>query len=327
MAARPLVTNLPCKDSTAAQLRSKPHTTVPRRPAYGIDTEGLSRRARDACLGAAVAVLVAAAPLEAQAYNVRLEDVESASMQAGVLAATQGRFQEAERFFNIYLQEDPASASAWSNLGNVHLSQASGDRDAGRTSLAVSDYTKAIELAPEAPVPYLNRALAVEQLGVDRAEEGSERAARQLWEGALADCDAAIQRDSREFAAWFDRGDIAMRLERYDQALTDFRTAANLAPGLAGYRLREATLLYQQGEPEEAKTMMRGIARKYPGYAEAHAALAAVQWAEGQQTVAEAEFEKATRQDSRWGSLEFIRSNTRWPPKLYTAMARFLSIV
>ena len=68
-------------------------------------------------------------------------------------------------------------------------------------------------------------------------------------------------------AAWFDRGDIAMRLERYDQALSDFRTAANLAPGLAGYRLREATLLYQQGEPEEAKTMMRGIARKYPGYA------------------------------------------------------------
>ncbi len=75
------------------------------------------------------------------------------------------------------------------------------------------------------------------------------------------------QRAPLAAAAWFDRGDIAMRLERYDQALTDFRTAANLAPGLAGYRLREATLLYQQGEPEEAKTMMRGIARKYPGYA------------------------------------------------------------
>ncbi len=68
-------------------------------------------------------------------------------------------------------------------------------------------------------------------------------------------------------AAFFDRGNIAMRLERYDQALSDFRTAANLAPGLAGYRLREATLLYQQGEPEEAKAMMRGIVRKNPRYA------------------------------------------------------------
>lgn len=54
---------------------------------------------------------------QALAENVRLEDVDSASMQAGLLAATQGRLDEAERFFRIYLQsEDPESASAYSNL-------------------------------------------------------------------------------------------------------------------------------------------------------------------------------------------------------------------
>lgn len=58
-----------------------------------------------------------AACAQALAENVRLEDVESAAMQAGLRAATQGRLDEAERFFRIYLQsEDPASASAYSNL-------------------------------------------------------------------------------------------------------------------------------------------------------------------------------------------------------------------
>lgn len=28
----------------------------------------------------------------------------------------------------------------------------------------------------------------------------------------------------------------------------------------------------------------------------------------------------------RWGSMEFIRANTRWPPALYEAMERFLAI-
>lgn len=58
-----------------------------------------------------------------------------------------------------------------------------------------------------------------------------------------------------------------MRLGRFASALEDFRTAANLAPGLAGYRLREATLLFQQGEPQSAQTMIRGLVRKYPQYA------------------------------------------------------------
>lgn len=51
------------------------------------------------------------------------------------------------------------------------------------------------------------------------------------------------------------------------QALTDFRTAANLAPGLAGYRLREATLLFQLGEPESARTMMQVLLRVLPCWA------------------------------------------------------------
>lgn len=40
------------------------------------------------------------------------------------------------------MQEDPQSASAHSNLGNVHQQQ-------GKPELAVQDYTRAVELAPQ----------------------------------------------------------------------------------------------------------------------------------------------------------------------------------
>lgn len=42
-------------------------------------------------------------------------------------------------------------------------------------------------------------------------------------------------------------GNVDMRLGDYQAALTDFKTAADLAPGLAGYRLRQATLMFQVG--------------------------------------------------------------------------------
>lgn len=56
---------------------------------------------------------------------------------------------------------------------------------------------------PQAPVPYLNRAISKETLGVRAAEEGDRLGALALWRSAAADCDAAIERDVAEFAAWW----------------------------------------------------------------------------------------------------------------------------
>jgi len=61
--------------------------------------------------------------------------------------------------------------------------------------------------------------------------------------------------------------------------------------------------------------------------AEAHAALTAVQWQLGQASKAEEHFAIATAIDSRWKRVSYIQTQTRWPPKLYLAMEKFLSIV
>ncbi len=99
----------------------------------------------------------------------------------------------------------------------------------------------------QAPVPYLNRAISKESLGVAAAARGDDPGAYALWRSALADCDAAIERDPKEFAAWFDRGNIRMRLEQWGDALTDFSTAADLAPGLPGGQPMQAWEAAQAG--------------------------------------------------------------------------------
>lgn len=153
------------------------------------------------------------------------------SVWTGLEAANERRFADAERFFQIVLKEDSNSASAWSNIGNVHLSR-------GRPIEALSDFSHAIELAPDvcgvslgnvhkavlqpglcmlvlvpdtgcadplsvhhaalpchvrdnvliswqAPVPYLNRALAKEQLGVDAEGAGSRAQAADFYKDAI----------------------------------------------------------------------------------------------------------------------------------------------
>jgi len=271
---------------------------------------------RLAALSAAAALVAGLAAGPAAAENVRLQDVESPTLRAGLEAATQGRLEAAERLFNVYLLEEPASASATSNLGNVHLQQ-------GLPALAEADFTRAIELAPGAPVPYLNRAIAREQLGLDAADPA---AAARLWAAAIADCDAAIERDPREFAAWFDRGNVQMRVGDYPGALLSFKQAAELAPGLAGYRLRYSTLLFQEGDGDAARRQMRGISRKYGNYAEAHAALAAVEWAAGRRGEAEEQLLRAEEIDPGWRDWAQVQRLTRWPPELAAAYQALLAI-
>ncbi len=58
-----------------------------------------------------------------------------------------------------------------------------------------------------------------------------------------------------------------VRVGQYEAALAAYSRAADLAPGIAGYRLRQAELLFQNARPADADSMMRGVVRKNPNYA------------------------------------------------------------
>jgi tetratricopeptide (TPR) repeat protein len=254
----------------------------------------------------------------ALAEIVRVEDVQDNLLRTGLEAANVGRLAEATRFFQLYVNKNPSSASGWSNLATTHLQQ-------NNPQLAEEEYTKAVNLAPTAPVPKLNRATAREALGVLKYEKGDISGAETLWKAALEDCDQAVALDPNEFAAWYNRANIRMQLEDWPAALDDATRAADLAPGLAGYRLRQGTLLFQIPERQvDAERVIRGVIRKNPQYAEAFAALAAIQWSKGDQGAsAEDLFSRAVQIEERWSDLSWVERNTRWPPLLMHAFKKF----
>lgn len=279
----------------------------------------LSMGARAVSLG--MSLLLSLTPGAAVAYEyVRVEDVESDMLQAGLNAANDRNWDAAERFFLTYLkQEDPNSASGYSNLGNVHLQQ-------GKAEQAINDYNRALELAPGVSVPLLNRGLAYEQLGVEKQLASREKEAYDCWALGKADLEKAIEIDPDEFVAYYDLGLIELRLGEFEQSSMHLQTAADLAPGIAGYRVRAAALLFQTGEVSKAAQQLRGVVRKYGLYAEAHAALGGIYWSQGNVGAAEEEFAKAVDLDELWGDPEEVRNNTRWPPKLYEAYDKLIRI-
>lgn len=93
--------------------------------------------------------------VSSESTQVRLKDVSNKALQLALEYATNGDFVTAEKLFDDLISDNPESASLWSNRGNVRMSL-------GRYADAIPDFSKAIELAPYAPVPFLNRGIAHE---------------------------------------------------------------------------------------------------------------------------------------------------------------------
>uniref|UniRef100_A0A0D6QWT7 Uncharacterized protein n=1 Tax=Araucaria cunninghamii TaxID=56994 RepID=A0A0D6QWT7_ARACU len=241
----------------------------------------------------------------ATSRRVRLRDVENPKLQDALRAAVAGDLENSERIFSELIAEDPGNASVWSNRGSVRVSMNKFEEAAG-------DLSEAIRLAPEAPVPFLNRAIAYEALG--------------RYEDAIEDCKSAIVNDPEEFAAWYNLGNVDVKVKDYDGALVAYERASVLKPGIAGYRLKQALVLFQLNRAEEARKLVEGLVRKYPNYAEAHAALAAILWSENRRSGAEQQFTEATIREPLYRNIGWVNAELQWPPNIIQAMENFLDI-
>ncbi|HEY9618417.1 MAG TPA: tetratricopeptide repeat protein, partial [Microcoleaceae cyanobacterium] len=85
------------------------------------------------------------------------QELNELSSQA-LKATNEGDFPTAETYWTKLIERFPDNPAAWSNRGNAKVSQ-------NKLESALADYQKAIELAPQAPDPYLNRGTALEGLG------------------------------------------------------------------------------------------------------------------------------------------------------------------
>jgi tetratricopeptide (TPR) repeat protein len=220
-------------------------------------------------------------------------------------ATNAGDFATAENYWTQLIDRLPENAALWSNRGNSRVSQ-------NKLEAAIADYNKAIELAPSAPDPYLNRGTALEGQG--------------QYEAAIADYNRVLELDPRDAAGYNNRGNAEAGLGQWEAAVADYRQAADIAPDYAFARANCALALYQTGQREQAFRTMRNLVRKYPKFPDMRAALTAVLWEKGQRGEAESNWVAVVGLDSRYKDINWVASVRRWPPKMVSALDKFLHL-
>ena len=101
---------------------------------------------------------------------------------------------------------------------------------------AIPDYTKAIQVAPESSLAsrnYNNRGYAKYLIAECESADGNMEEARELYEAAMDDSDAAIKRDRRNAYAYCTRAVTKIAFDAHEDAIKDFDRAIKLKPDFA----------------------------------------------------------------------------------------------
>ncbi|MBW4666938.1 MAG: tetratricopeptide repeat protein [Cyanomargarita calcarea GSE-NOS-MK-12-04C] len=220
-------------------------------------------------------------------------------------ATNKGDFVTAEKYWTEIIEQFPQNPAIWSNRGNSRVSQ-------NKLSEALSDYNKAVELAPDVTDPYLNRGTALEGLG--------------RWDLAIADYNRVLELDPKDAMAYNNRGNALGGLRKWDLAIADYKKSALIAPNFAFARANLALALYEIGEIDPAIREMKNIVRKYPKFADMRAALTAAYWVRGEGGEAESNWVAAYGLDSRYKDINWVKNIRRWPPTMVAALDRFLKL-
>lgn len=243
-------------------------------------------------------------PPAAETAEAQAKVIETLRLQA-FDATNRGDFSSAETYWTKLLERLPQEAAIWSNRGNARVSQR-------KLEEAIADYEQAIQLAPDAPDPYLNRGAALEGLG--------------RWQEAIADYNHVLELDPNDPAAYNNRGNAEAGQGNWDQAIADYRRAADMAPDFAFARANYALALYQTGQIDEAIRTMKNLVRKYPQFADMRAALTAALWVQGNRGEAESNWVAAVGLDRRYKNLDWVAHDRRWSPAMVSALEKFLTL-
>lgn len=196
-----------------------------------------------------------------------------------------------------------ACARAVGNRGNARSRQ-------GKLEAALQDFEQSINLAPESNDPRVNRGATLEALG--------------RFDEAASDYLFVLERDPNDPVAHNNLGNARLAMGEYEQARASYHKASTLAPQFSFAANNEAIASFQLGDDTFAFRSWRSLLRKYPGFDDARAALAAALWATGE--AAKAEDELARVDDMRYRDKAWREKYRRWPPRLESAMVAMLEL-
>ena len=212
--------------------------------------------------------------------------------------SSNGNFDFALKEWNNYLDLYPNDAAALSNRGNVKL--VIGDIEG-----SINDQDKAINLNPDELDPYINRGIAEEALG--------------LWLLAKRDYKFVIDKDSQNFTALYNFANVEGSLSNWATARDLFSQASMYNPGFAMAH-------YQLGNIGESEKELKKLIRRYPTFADARAALTALNWSKGNVGEAESNWIAVTELDPRYFDEEWLIKVRRWPPKPTKDLMKFIAL-
>ena len=219
--------------------------------------------------------------------------------------SSEGQFDNALDKWNDYLDTYPDDPAALSNRGNVKLV-------VGDPKGSIIDQNRAIELNPSELDPYINRGIANESLG--------------LWLQAKEDYLYVISKDKENFSALYNLANVEGSLNDWEKARSLFYQAAQYNTGFAMARSSEALANYQLGNFEASEKELRKLIRRYPTFADARAALTALQWSKGKSGEAESNWIAAVELDPRYANEDWLLEVRRWPPSPVEDLMKFISI-
>jgi hypothetical protein len=115
------------------------------------------------------------------------------------------------------------------------------------------------------------------------------------------------------------------------QALQHYTEITTRFPSLAiteRARIKRALLRYEAGQVQQAIAELEDEEVALRGYAEVHAALAAILYTDRpeQRQRAEDQWELANEFDHRYGDLQWVRTEKSWGPRLLGALQHFLAL-
>ena len=219
--------------------------------------------------------------------------------------SSEGEFNNALDKWNDYLRLYPDDPAALSNRGNVKLV-------VGDPKGSIIDQDRAIQLNPNELDPYINRGIANESLG--------------LWLKAKEDYLYVISKDKENFSALYNLANVEGSLDNWEKARNLFSKAAQYNPGFAMARSSEALANYQLGNFEASEQELRKLIRRYPTFADARAALTALQWSKGKSGEAESNWIAVVELDPRYSQEDWLLEVRRWPPAPVGDLMKFISI-
>ena len=216
-----------------------------------------------------------------------------------------GKFNLALQEWNRYLIDYPDDAAGLSNRGNVKLV-------IGDVEGSIDDQNNAISLNPSEIDPYINRGIAEETLG--------------LWSEAEKDYMFVISKDSENFSALYNLANVKGSTSQWEKARDLFAKATLYNPGFAMARSSMALADYQLGNIDESEKELKKLIRRYPTFADARAALTALNWSKGESGKAESNWVAVTELDPRYSDEEWLIKVRRWPPIPTKDLMKFIDL-